>query len=237
MFSLYSQTRGSQNHLTKWETKCFWVIPKLQKHPLFDNRYSGELEDGMTPPKQSYKHDVTIVFGIWMCNRCKAESRSIDKLQSVPCNAALVKKFMEIEAHSHLVIFLGGLWDSSTCPTCHFNFYPNPSQLDVQGKSQSCPAKDASDLSASSTEGRARAGEGKKTAGLCRRCLGWEASLPLASAGDGVEFASSQGVVGGYLSINLYIYISPGNRLKFLNIKLVSTHISHHHHHHHHHHQ
>ena len=58
----------------------------------------------------------------------------------------------------------------------------------MQGKAQSRPAKDASDLSASSTEGRDRGGKGKKTPGLCRRCHGWEDSLPLALARDGVDF-------------------------------------------------
>ena len=69
----------------------------------------------MTPPKQYYKHEVSNAFGIWVCKRCTGESRSLEKLQSVPCNAAFVHKFMEIDAH-HIFWGCGFLYLPSGFP-------------------------------------------------------------------------------------------------------------------------
>ena len=100
MFSLIGVLKiRSKNYHLKWETNYLWVNYVKHDSP------SGELGDGMTPPKKYYKHEVTDVFGIWQCKRCHGESRNIEKLQSIPCNAALVQKFMEIEAH--IIYFLG----------------------------------------------------------------------------------------------------------------------------------
>lgn len=59
---------------------------------IFDSQ--GDL--AYTPPKH-FSHDLQNIFGIWVCKRCTGEGKTMEIIQSKPCNPAIIESMKQIE--------------------------------------------------------------------------------------------------------------------------------------------